>query len=169
MTSPRLSDRVFELLRSPEGTKMFRYSMASVVAVITSVVFLVLFNGVLGWRAWISSTLSTAIATVPSYELNRKWAWGKTGRGHLMREVLPFWSLSFIGWAFSTLCVRWVESYAIHHHFHHALKTATVTVVYVGAFGVLWIGKFIIFNKILFAHRPGDLPPALDGRTGLPT
>jgi uncharacterized membrane protein len=36
------------------------------------------------------------------------------------------------------------------------------------AYGILWIGKFIIFNKILFVHHPEDLEPALDGRTGLP-
>ena len=37
------------------------------------------------------------------------------------------------------------------------------------AFGVLWVAKFVIFNKILFVHHLEDLDPALDGRTGLPT
>ena len=26
-----------------------------------------------------------------------------------------------------------------------------------GAFGVLWFGKFVIFNKILFVHHPEEL------------
>ena len=39
------------------------------------------------------------------------------------------------------------------------------------AFGVLWVGKFFILNKVLFVHHPEELEeiPALDGRTGLPT
>jgi hypothetical protein len=37
------------------------------------------------------------------------------------------------------------------------------------AFGSLWVGKFVIFNKVLFAHREAELEPALDGRTGVPT
>ncbi len=164
MTLPGVLDR----LRTPEGQKLFRYSMASVVSVIVSLVCLLFFNGLIGWSAAWSSTVSTAIAAVPSYELNRKWAWGKTGRGHILKEVLPFWVLAFIGWGFSTLCVRWMETYAKHHHFSHLVRTGTVAVVYVGAFGVLWVAKFIIFNKVLFAHHPEDLSPALDGRTGLP-
>jgi putative flippase GtrA len=158
---------VMEKFRSPVGQKLFRYSLASVVAVIVSVVLLVLFNGVLGWSAWVSSTLATAIAAIPNYEMNRKWAWGKTGRSHLLKEVLPFWALAFIGWAFSTISVHAMEGYAKDHDFSHVLTTFTVTVVYIGAFGVLWVAKFIIFNKVLFAHHIEDLPPELDGRSGV--
>jgi putative flippase GtrA len=164
MTIPDLVEK----FRSPIGQKLFRYSMASVVAVICSLVLLVIFDGVIGWSATVSSTLATSIAAIPSYEMNRKWAWGKSGRSHLWKEVVPFWALGLLGWAFSTVCVRIMESYAKHHHFSHPLTTLTVAVVYVGAFGVLWVGKFIIFNKLLFAHHPDDLPPALDGRTGIP-
>jgi len=164
MTLPGILAR----LQTPAGRKLFRYSATSVVSVCVSVVFLVFFAGVLGWKAWISSTLSTAIATVPSYELNRKWAWGKTGQSHLWKEVVPFWALAFIGWGFSTLCTDMAETFAKHHHLAHLTRTALITTVYVGAFGVLWIGKFVLFNKVLFAHHPEDLPPALDGRTGIP-
>ena len=159
---------VLERLRTPEGQKLFRYSMASAVAVVVSLVCLVFFNGVVGMSAWVSSTLATSIATVPSYEMNRKWAWGMTGRGHLWKETLPFWALAFLGWAFATFSVHMMEGYAIRHHFSHVLSTTTVAIVYIAAFGVLWAAKFIIFNKVLFVHRPEDLPPALDGRTGVP-
>lgn len=143
---------VRDLLRSPEGQKLLKYSAASVVSVFTSVVFLVVFDGLLGWPAVLSSTLATAIATIPSYELNRKWAWGRSGKGHLWKEILPFWALAFLGWGFSTVAVDVAESFAKHHHFAHLYKTGLVTVVYVAAFGVLWVAKFVIFNKVLFVH-----------------
>jgi putative flippase GtrA len=158
---------MLDRFRGAEGRKLFRYSMASLVAAVISVVLLVLFDGVLRMGAVISSTLATGISAVPNYEMNRKWAWGKTGKSHLWKEVVPFWALAFLGWAFSTLCVKVMESYAHHHHFAHFWETGSVAVVYIGAFGVLWIAKFVIFNKILFVHHEQDLPPELDGRSGV--
>src|SRR6516164_4975050 len=119
---------VMEKLRSPVGQKLYRYSCASIVAVIVSVVLLVLFNGVIGLSAWVSSTLATALAAIPNYEMNRKWAWGKTGRSHIWKEVVPFWALAFLGWAFSTFSVHLMEVYAKSHHFSHLASTASVTV-----------------------------------------
>jgi putative flippase GtrA len=163
MTISELMDK----FRGAEGRKLFRYSCASAVAVVCSVVLLVIFNGVIGLSAWVSSTLATALAAIPNYEMNRKWAWGKTGRSHLWKEVVPFWALAFLGWAVSTFSVHVMESYAHRHHFSHLASTASVTIVYVAAFGVLWVAKFIIFNKVLFVHHLEDLPPELDGRSGV--
>lgn len=159
---------VMEKLRTPMGRKLFRYSMASVVAVIVSTVCLVIFKGVFGWGAVLSSTLATSIAAVPSYEMNRKWAWGKTGRSHLVKEVLPFWGLAVIGWVCSTISVRFMDDYAHHHHFSHLTETASVAVVYVAAFGVLWIVKFVIFNELLFVHRHHEpVPSRTEGSSAL--
>ena len=144
---------VMARLRTPEGQKCFRYSVTSVVALGTSVVLLFVFDGILGLGAVWSSTLATGISAIPSYELNRKWAWGKSGRGHLMREVLPFWVLAFIGWAFSTYSVKLTERALTHSTLSHLDKAGLVVAVYVGAYGILWVGKFIIMNKLLFIHH----------------
>ena len=155
-------------LRTPDGQRLMRYSAVSVISVAVSTSVLVFCSGVIGWSAAVSNTVATAIATVPSYELNRKWAWGRTGRGHLLKETAPFWVLSFVGWGFSTICVHYAEVFAKSHHYSHLVRTGLVGVTSVAAFGILWIGKFLIFNKVLFAHR--SLPAeALDGRSGLPT
>ena len=157
-------------LRTPSGTKLLKYSAASVISIFVSVVCLVIFDGLFRWDAVVSSTLATAIATVPSYELNRKWAWGKRGRGHLWREVVPFWALAFAGWAFSTYSVKVVESALKSSALPHLEKTGIIVVVYIGAFGVLWVVKFILFNKLLFAPRAsepaGEPRGAVDAVTG---
>ncbi len=149
MTLPTLREK----LRSPTGQKLFRYSMASVVAVIVSNMFLLLFIGVINMGEVLASTLATTIAAVPSYEMNRKWAWGKTGKSHLMKEVVPFWALALLGWAFSTLAVWAMGRYAKAHNFSHEAKTLAILVVYFGAFGVLWVAKFVIFNRVMFVHH----------------
>lgn len=149
MTLPAIREK----LRSPIAQKLFRYSMASVVAVIVSNLLLLLLVGVINMGEVLASTLATSIAAVPSYEMNRKWAWGKSGKSHLMKEVVPFWGLALLGWSFSTVAVWWMGRYAKHHHFSHGAKTLAVLVVYFGAFGVLWVGKFIIFNSLMFVHH----------------
>ena len=152
MTLPALREK----LRSPMGQKLFRYSMASVVAVIVSNAFLLLFVGVLDMGEVLASTLATTIAAVPSYEMNRKWAWGKSGKSHMMKEVVPFWALALLGWAVSTVAVWWMGRYAKHHHYSHGAKTLAVLIVYFGAFGVLWVAKFMIFNSLMFVHHHHD-------------
>ncbi|HET6875229.1 MAG TPA: GtrA family protein [Acidimicrobiales bacterium] len=142
-----------EKIQSPMGQKLFRYSMASVVAVIVSSLLLLLFVGLLNMGEVLGASLATGLAAIPSYEMNRKWAWGKSGKSHLLKEVVPFWALAFLGWGFSTLAVYLMREYARHHHYGHAVKTIAVWLVYVGAFGVLWVGKFIIFNSVMFVQH----------------
>src|SRR5881394_1698561 len=133
--------------RSPEGRKMIRYTMVSVISVAVSQVVWLFCFGLLHWSAFWSSLTACAIATVPSYELNRKWAWGKHGKSHLWKEVAPFWALAFIGLAFSTWSADFAESYVVTHHYAHGVQTIVVAAAALGAFGVLWVGKFVIFNK----------------------
>src|SRR5579875_2559064 len=149
MTLPDLREK----LRSPMALKLFKYSMASVVAVIVSNICLLIFVGLMKMGVILASTLATSIAAVPSYEMNRKWAWGKSGKSHLMKEVVPFWALAVRGWAFSTWAVWVMDGYAKRHHFTHEAQTLSVAAVYLGAFGVLWVAKFIIFNSLMFVHH----------------
>ena len=160
---------LLELARSPEGKKLVRYTMVSVISVIVSQAVLVILVGPVGWAASTSNVIATAVGTVPSYELNRKWAWGKHGKSHMWKEVAPFWALAFVGLAFSTWSADYAETYVKSHHYSHSVQTVVVAAAALGAFGVLWVGKFIIFNKVLFKSHPQDLDPAWDGRSGLPT
>jgi putative flippase GtrA len=149
---------------------MVRYTMVSVISVIVAQVILFvsfgLMHPVLHWTAKTCNIVAVTISGLPSYYLNRKWAWGKSGRSHFWREVAPFWTLAFIGLAFSTWAVDFAKS---NVHGSHLKVAFLVNAASSGAFGVLWVGKFILFNKVMFVHHPEKLPEALDGRTGIPT
>ncbi len=160
-----LLDRV----RTPEGKKWIRYSCVSVISVAVNLLFLGFTFGVLRWSARTSNIAAVCISAVPSYYLNRFWVWGKGGRSHLLKEVVPFWVMALIGLVFSTWAAAFANSHADEITSSHLLKTAIVMGANLAAFGVLWVGKFIIMNKVLFAHHPEDLPEALDGRAGIPT
>ena len=155
--------------RTDEGKKWVRYSMVSVISVIVSQILLFLAFGVFKWSARNSNVFAVGVSAIPSYYLNRAWAWGKRGRSHFMKEVVPFWTLAFIGLVFSTWSADWAESNADRFTSSHFFTTMIVMGASLAAFGVLWIAKFVILNKLLFAHNPEELPAALDGRSGIPS
>jgi putative flippase GtrA len=142
--------RLWRYYHTPSGKKMFRYTMVSVVSTAVSTVVLLLVYGV--FRVWTevpSALFGNLVATVPSYYLNRSWAWGKTGRSHMRREVLPFWTLSIAGMLLSVA----TESEARHiglAHFEHDHLARTVLVLGANflAFGILWVVKFLVFNRL---------------------
>src|SRR4051794_21971453 len=162
---------VLELARSPHGKKMIRYSLVSVISVIVSQIVLTIAFGGFHWTARSANILACTVATVPSYELNRKWAWGKHGRSHFWKEVAPFWGLAFLGLAFSTWSADFADSYVKTHGYSHLVQTVVVALAALAAFGVLWVGKFIIFNQILFKTNPEleEDGEAFEGASGVPT
>ena len=153
---------LLDTARSPGGKKLVKYTLTSVVAVAVHQVCLALFYAGFGWSARSANIVAASIGSIPSFLLNRYWAWGMRGRSHLVKEVLPFWGLALLGLAFSTWAADWAET-------RFDGSAVAVNLASLAAFGVLWVVKFIVFNEVLFKTHPEDLPPALDGRTGLPT
>jgi putative flippase GtrA len=148
-------------LREQYGRKTFRYTMVSVVSVLVGQVVLVVCNAGLGWSGVTSNIVAVCVGAVPSYFLNRYWTWGKRGRNHFLTEVLPFWAMALLGLAFSTWLVALADE--------RWGTTLAVSAANFLAFGSLWVAKFLLLNQLLFRAHQDDLPPALDGRTGLPT
>ena len=158
---------LMDYARSPTGQKFVKFTAVSAISVVINVILLVFAFWLVGWSAGPANVFAVGISAIPSYYLNRAWAWGKTGKSHFWREVAPFWTLAFIGLVVSTWAVDWAETATKHWHSH--LQVAfVVNAASIGAFGVLWVGKFILFNKVMFVHHPEKLPEALDGRTGIP-
>ncbi len=155
--------------RTPTGQKLVKYAMVSIISVIVGQALLLFALTILDWRAAPSNLFAVAVSSIPAYYLNRAWAWGKRGRSHLMKEVVPFWGLNFLGLVVSTLFVHVAEDQA--KSYSERTETLIIMAAALAGFGLLWIAKFVILNKLLFRTHPEDLEdvPALDGRTGIPT
>ena len=136
-------------LHTPPGRKLFRYSMVSVISTAVSFVVLGLVYGVLRlWTEVPSTVFANAVATFPSYWLNRNWAWGKTGRSHLMKEVVPFWIAAAAGIAFSMVGAAVARDINTTEHLGHLAGTILVLVANVLSFGVFWVLKLMLFNRL---------------------
>jgi putative flippase GtrA len=133
--------------------KLARY--ATVSAISTSVTLALL--GVLvytkaltpGW----ANVVATAVGTVPSFELNRRWVWAKQGRRSLGREVAPFCTLSFAGLALSTLAVSVVAHWSRDAGMTNGDTALLSQAANVATFGALWVVQFFMLDRLLF-RRP---------------
>jgi putative flippase GtrA len=144
--------RLWRLSQTPEGLKVIRYTMVSVISALTSLIILTIVFGVLRlWSEVWSTLFANVMAGIPSYFLNRQWVWKKSGRSHVWREVLPFWVMSFTGIGFALFTSSWAHNFADMHHLQHLARTVLVVGANIGAFGILWLLKFMILNR-LFAE-----------------
>jgi putative flippase GtrA len=150
--------RLWRLYHTPTGKKLVRYAMVSVISTILSFSVLLLVYGVLRlWTEVPSTVFANMVASVPAYYLNRSWSWGKTGRSHLWREVVPFWAMSVTGIALSVLTASEARHLSDVHQLHHFGRTILVLGANTGAFAILWVAKFLIFNRLFHQHPVAEL------------
>jgi putative flippase GtrA len=136
-------------LHTHEGRKIFRYTMVSVISTAVSTIVIVLVYGAFHvWTEVPSTIFGNAVATFPSYWLNRKWAWGKHGRSHLVKEVLPFWSMAALGIAFSIIGAALAHDIGTHYKLAHIEQTLLVLVANFLSFAIFWVVKLLVFNRM---------------------
>ncbi len=133
-----------------------RYASVSLVATATSLSVLGVLVSTTTIPAGVANVLATAVGTVPSFELNRRWVWRRTGRRSVRAEVVPFWLLSLTGLAASTVAVSVAAGWAASTGLDGAARTAAIEAANVAAWGSLWVAQFVILDRILF--RPTATP-----------
>ena len=88
--------------RTDAGKRALRYVATSGFGVVTTQILLFLFLHIFEWDSLPSNFTAVTIVALPAFLLNKYWVWGKRGRPHMRREVLPFWVFTVAGWALST-------------------------------------------------------------------
>jgi len=131
--------------------RLVRYSAVSMVATITSLVTLGMLVGLFALPAMWSNVVATAVGTVPSFELNRRWVWGNRARRSLMQQVIPFCALSAAGLVLSTVAVGVVSAHT--SGWSRVGHTAAVVGANAGAYGTLWIVQYQLLHRVLFGNR----------------
>jgi len=143
------------LFARPLVRKLLRYSAASLVGVVVGQSCLFLFYEGAELNGVLSNFLAVAISSVPAYLINRYWVWQKRDRNDLRREVIPFWGMAFAGLVLSSIFVAIVDD---RTDWAPAIAAANLA-----GFGVLWVAKFLVLDKVLFAEvgRDAAEPPPL--------
>lgn len=122
--------------------RFVQYSGVSVVSLGVGQILLYGLHSGAGLAAWSANTIAVTISAIPAYVLYRRVVWAKRSPSDLRREILPFWSMAFIGLLLSTVAVALAERW-----FGGAVA---VNAAYVGAFGSLWLLKYVALERWLF-------------------
>jgi putative flippase GtrA len=130
-------------IRAQHGRKLFRFGAVSAFNVVFGQILLYGAQTVIGWSPVSSNIFAVAMGTIPGYILSRHWVWEKRGKSHFMREVLPFWILTFIGFALSTAAVWFVAG-------RWDPAPIVINLTSLASFGVVWVAKFVILDRVLF-------------------
>ncbi|MEI7593424.1 MAG: GtrA family protein [Actinomycetes bacterium] len=133
-----------------------RYSAVSVVNVIIGQGLLLVLHSWFHWPSALANACSVLISAFPAYYLSRRWVWGKSGKSHFKKEVLPFWIFVAIGFVFSTLMVA-LTAY-LTGTTGEATDLSTIqkllpNLVNMASFGLLWVVRFFLMEK-LFEQNP---------------
>ncbi len=146
-------DRVGQVVawsKTHQGRKLIRFTSVSVISTLVSQGLIIIFYGITKWMGVVEATVvANCLATLPAYNLNRRWTWGKRGRSHLMKEVVPFWVMSGLGIAFSFFGSLFARHIVNAHHWNHTLiGTLIVMAANFLSFAIFWLLKHIVFNRI---------------------
>ena len=142
---------VSTLLEKPIVAKLVRYSMASIVGVVIGQSLLQLCLQGFDWSAVSSNLFAVGVSTGPVYLVNRYWVWKKKDKNSIRKEMVPFWGMALAGLALSSLFVWFVDE--------RTDSALAISAANLAGFGVLWVAKFFVLEKVLFAES--DTPPPL--------
>ena len=129
-----------------------RYALVAAVNVIVGQSLLLILQSHLA-PSW-ANILAVGISAVPAYYMNRIWVWGKRGKSHWKKEVLPFWLFTFSGLVLSTVAI-WIV-----HRFTDA--KLVINFVQLTAFGILWVIRFFVLDKLFHVEIYEDDTPDED-------
>lgn len=143
--------------RSDAGRRAIRYSATSLICVVITQVLIIVFYKGVELSEVRSNLAATMLTAIPAFVLNKYWVWGKRGRAHMRREVLPFWAFTVAGWVLSTVTVAIAKDHVGSPQ--STSRTLAVMVANIAGFGILWVLKYLFLDRIMFGpdrHTPYD-------------
>jgi putative flippase GtrA len=101
----------------------------------------------------VANVISALVGIGPSFALNRRWVWKGSGRGHWRREVMPFWGYNMVSLTLSTIAVAKAGQWADSIGATPGKRTAIILAANILTYGTLWMGQFVLLDKVLFRHH----------------
>jgi len=146
-----LAQSARRVIARPKINKILRYALTSGVTTgISEVTLLVLYaSGFLGATG--SSVIANLAGTVPSYLLSRYWIWPEAERSGVTRQMGLYWATSFVSMVVTTVGASFAGAHAPAGHTNHVIVVGSA---YIATVAVLWVAKFIVYQRIVFNSSP---------------
>jgi putative flippase GtrA len=137
-------------LTTPTGRKAIRYLAVSAMNFVVSESVLGVSFLLLHLSATAAAALAVTVSTIPAYFLNRMWVWGRTGRSHLVKEVLPFWGVACLYLVLSVGAADAGAAVARSITSSRSLQTLILMGSIVLAAAVLWALRYLVLDTYIF-------------------
>ena len=140
------------------GTQRIRqlvsYGGVSAFNVVLSQSLLALLHGGVGLAPVAANVTAVAVSVLPSYWATRKWVWGASSGTDHRRDLALFIGLTIVGLGLSSL--------SVHLMAQRFDSTPMINAASFGAFGVVWVAKFFVLQR-LFDQPASSALPVLAG------
>src|SRR6516164_3454524 len=160
MVPPRFATSVLSKLPEPvrrrsssaTGRRMLRFAPAAATALAASQVIYFLCGSVWHLTGRVTGAAAWLAGALVSYLVSR-WAWERRGRPRLLAEALPFVAISVAAGAVLIEAGHLGRQEAGALGLHGIAFYLAAQGFYLAANVVTFIGRFVIFNFVLFADR----------------
>lgn len=142
-----------DLRANPRLRRLVKFATVSAISVVVNQSTLLVTFGLLHWPARPANLTAFVMSTIPSFELNRRWTWRRSGRTHVRRELAPFWILAIIGLIASDQATRFAAS-ASADVASRPIRTLVVMLAALSTYGVLWLVKFVLLDRLVWGEPP---------------
>lgn len=132
--------------------KVTKYAIGSVIALVTSIVVFALMYIAHASTTWCSIGAFLAGA-VPNWILNRRWAWQQQGQVAFLREIVGYVIISLLALVASSAATGFTNRQVNGIQPGHGIRVLIVTGAYVLVQAVLFVGKFVIYERWVFSGR----------------
>ena len=147
------------MIKTPKLLLWAKYSASSVIAGLISELAFVICYWV-GIAPLVATVVAFVAGALPNYVLNRRWAWGRTGRADKRRELLPYAIIVTVTAAAAALTTTAADRFIHSRIESHGWQTVLVSAVFLGTYGVMFILKFVLFDRFVFARPAQPEAPA---------
>ena len=129
-----------------------RYGASSVIAgLISEGTFALCFW--LGSSATVASLIAFVAGAVPNYLMNRYWAWQRRDRIGGARELVPYLVIIVSTALLATLITNGADALVRGRIESHLARTVLVSAAFLATYGVMFVLKFVLFDRLIFAGR----------------
>ncbi len=150
-----LSERYRRARESAFAHKVTKYAIGSVIALATSIVVFALMYVILGGRHTTICSIGAFVAgAIPNWVLNRRWAWKIKGEIAFLREIVAYIAISGVVLVASSVATGVMQHWVLRHVTPgNGLRAILVTGAYVFVQAVLFVVKFVIYEKWVFSGQ----------------
>lgn len=147
--------------------RLLRYSGVSIVAFLLAQVGLFVAYGLVGWSIVPAVLFSMAVSAVPAYFLSRIFVWPDAGADQAnVTEGSLFLVVAVVGSLVAILVTAGAEHVARGHTSHHATLTAVVNLASIVATVFVWLVRYTVLDRLVFAREQDQGCPPTATRTG---